>query len=62
MKQIVESNDKDKVSAEERLAALIKEAGAAARARKKKAMDEHFKKLRAVVSEAASRNRNSLST
>ncbi|MFW8601599.1 hypothetical protein ACOHYD_08965 [Desulfobacterota bacterium M19] len=34
---------------EERLAALIKEAGKDARARKKKAMDYHFKKLRAAV-------------
>lgn len=60
MKQIVASNNKGQESAEERLAALIKEAGAAARARKKKAMDEHFKKLRAV-SEEASRIRDSIS-
>ncbi len=60
MEQIVKSNDKDQESAEERLAALIKEAGAAARARKKKAMVEHFKKLRAV-SEEASRSRDTIS-
>jgi len=34
---------------EENLAALIKEAGAEARARKKKIMDYHFKKLRAAA-------------
>ncbi len=62
MKQTFETIDKDRESAEERLAELIKEAGAEARARKKKAMDLHFKKLRAVVSEAASRSRNSAST
>ncbi len=62
MKQTFESTDKDGESAEEQLAKLIKEAGAEARARKKKAMDLHFKKLRAVVSEAAARSRSSAST
>ncbi len=61
MKQTSESKDKAQDSAEERLAELIKEAGAEARARNKKAMEQHFKKLRAVISEAASRNRNSVS-
>ncbi len=36
-------------SGEDELAQLIKEAGETARERKKKAMDEHFKKLRAAI-------------
>ncbi len=59
MKQISESKDKDQDSAEERLAELIKEAGASARARKIKIMNQHFKKLRAVC-EAASLRRDSI--
>jgi hypothetical protein len=34
---------------EEQLAKLIKEAGKTARERKKKTMDNHFKKLRAAI-------------
>ena len=36
-------------SGEEELALLIKEAGKTARARKKKAMDEHFQKLHMAI-------------
>ena len=36
-------------SGEEELAILIKEAGKTARARKKKAMDEHFQKLHMAI-------------
>ena len=36
-------------SGEEELAILIKEAGRTARARKKKAMDEHFQKLHMAI-------------
>ncbi len=60
MEQTFESIDDDEESAEERLAELIKLAGADARTRNKKIMDRHFKKLRAVCEEAA-RHRDSIS-
>ena len=43
---------------EEHLFQLIKQAGEAARARKKKAMAQHVEKLKLVISEAISRKNN----
>ena len=45
-------------SGEEKLAMLIKEAGESARARKKKAMDEHFKRRHMAVTGALSSSQN----
>ena len=51
MKNKNESPDSTDIteSGEEELALLIKEAGKTARARKKKAMDEHFQKLNLAI-------------
>jgi DNA-binding protein YbaB len=42
---------------EEQLASLIKQAGNEARKRRKKTLDEHYKKIKAAVSEAVSRQK-----
>ena len=47
---------------EEHLFQLIKQAGEAARARKKKAMAQHVEKLQRVISEAIARKNNVAST
>jgi hypothetical protein len=62
MKQGFDSNDKNQETAEKRLAALIKQAGDEARARKRKAMAWHFKKLQTVIGEAVSRRQDSIPT
>ena len=43
---------------EEQLSQLIKQAGDEARARKKKAMALHYKKLKAVIAEGVARRQN----
>ena len=45
---------------EEQLASLIRQAGADARIRRKKALDEHFNKLKEVISMAASHLKESI--
>jgi len=62
MKQELDSNDKNQKTAEKRLAALIKQAGDEARARKRKAMAWHFKKLQTVIGEAVSLQQDSMPT
>jgi len=62
MKQELDSNDKNQETAEKRLAALIKQAGDEARARKRKAMAWHFKKLQTVIGEAVSLQQDSMPT
>ena len=62
MKQGFDSNDKNRETAEKRLAALIKQAGDEARARKRKALAWHFKKLQTVIGEAVSRQQASIPT
>ena len=62
MEQAFDSNDKNQETAEERLAALIKQAGDEARARKREALAWHFKKLQAVIGEAVSRQQDSIPT
>lgn len=52
-------NNNHQEDGEEQLAALIKQAGEEARLRKRQAMDQHFKKLRTVIAEGASRWRES---
>ncbi len=51
--------NKNQETAEERLTALIKQAGDEARARKKKALAWHSKKLQAAIGEAVSRRQGS---
>ncbi len=55
MKQEVNLIDKDQETGEDRLTTLIKQAGDEARARKREALAQHFKKLQSVISEAVSR-------
>ncbi|MCP4697066.1 MAG: hypothetical protein GY862_09470 [Gammaproteobacteria bacterium] len=55
MKHATEQNSESQDVAEKHLHELIKQAGEEARERKRKAMDRHFKKIKAVVAEAASR-------
>jgi len=62
MEQAFDSNDKNQETAEERLAALIKQAGDEARARKREALAWHFKKLQTVIGEAVSRQQDSIPT
>lgn len=62
MEQGFDSNDKNQETAEKRLAALIKQAGDEARARKRGALALHFKKLQTVIGEAVSRQQNSMPT
>lgn len=61
MKQGFDLKNKNQETAEERLTALIKQAGDEARARKQKAMAWHLKKLQAVIGEAVSRRQGSRS-
>ncbi|OEU76816.1 MAG: hypothetical protein BA872_05720 [Desulfobacterales bacterium C00003060] len=60
MKQGFDSDDKNQETAENRLAALIKEAGDEARARKREALAWHFEKLQTVIGEAVSRRQDSI--
>jgi hypothetical protein len=60
MTEVSDQNHKHQEAGEEQLAALIKQAGAEARARKRKAMDQHFKKLRAAIAEGVSRWKESI--
>jgi dsDNA-binding SOS-regulon protein len=59
MEKVADRYKKHQESGEEQLAALIKQAGEEARARKREALDLHFKKLRAVIAEGVSRWKNS---
>ncbi len=54
--------DKNQETAEDRLTTLIKQAGDEARARKREALAQHFKKLQAVIDEAVSRQHDSMPT
>ena len=60
MKQRFDSNDKSQEAGEEQLTALIKQAGDEARKLKQEALARHFKKLRAAIAEAASRQHDSI--
>jgi hypothetical protein len=51
-------DENNQEAGEEQLADLIKQAGEEARARRQKAMEEHFSKLRAVIDEALSGQQN----
>lgn len=62
MKQEFDLNDENQETAEKRLAALIKQSGDEARARKREALARHFKKLQAVIGEAVSRRQDSIPT
>lgn len=62
MKQGLGADDKNQETAEKRLTVLIKQAGDEARTRKCKAMTRHFNKLHTVISEAVTRQQNSLPT
>ncbi len=55
MEQNYNPMSKKHETGEEQLAALIRQAGDEARARKKKAMELHYKKLKAAVAEGVSR-------
>ena len=59
MKKGFDLKDKNQETAEERLTALIKQAGDEARARKQKALAWHLKKIQTVIGEAISRRQGS---
>lgn len=60
MEKIVDHNNKRQEAGEEQLTALIKQAGNEARMRKRKALQRHFKMLRAVIAEGVSRRKKSI--
>lgn len=62
MKQESDSIDQNQNTAEDRLTTLIKQAGDEARARKREALAQHFKKLQDVIGEAVSRQQGPTST
>jgi hypothetical protein len=62
MAEVSDQNNKHQEVGEEQLTVLIKQAGDEARARKRKALDRHFKMLRAVVAEGVSRRKESIPT
>jgi hypothetical protein len=55
-----DKNKKHQEVGEEQLTVLIKQAGDEARARKREALDQHFKMLRAVIAEGVSRRKESI--
>jgi len=57
MTEVSDQDNKYQEAGEEQLAALIKEAGEAARARKRKTMDRHFSMLRGAIAEGLSRRK-----
>ena len=60
MDEISDKNKKPQEVGEEQLTVLIKQAGDEARARKREALDQHFKMLRAVIAEGVSRRKESI--
>jgi len=61
MDEISDKNKKHQEVGEEQLSILIKQAGDDARARKREALDQHFKMLRDVIEEGVSRRKESIS-
>jgi hypothetical protein len=60
---MIEVSDQDSQQqevGEEQLKILIKQAGDEARARKREALDRHFKRLRNVIAEGLSRRKESI--
>lgn len=62
MEDISDQDNKHQEVGEEQLTVLIKQAGDEARARKREALDRHFKKLRAAIAEGVSRRKESIPT
>jgi hypothetical protein len=62
MEEVSDQNNKHQEVGEEQLTVLIKQAGDEARARKREALDRHFKMLRAVIAEGVSRRKESIPT
>jgi hypothetical protein len=60
MYEISDKNKKHQEVGEDQLTVLIKQAGEEARARRRKALDKHFKMLRAVIAEGVSRRKESI--
>ncbi|MFC2140761.1 hypothetical protein ACFLQP_00505 [Acidobacteriota bacterium] len=62
MEEVSDQNNKHQEVGEEQLTVLIKQAGDEARARKREALERHFKMLRAVIAEGVSRRKESIPT
>ena len=62
MEEVSDQNNKHQEVGEEQLTVLIKQAGDEARARKREALEQHFKMLRAVIAEGVSRRKESIPT
>ena len=62
MKEVSDQENQQQEVGEEQLSVLIKQAGEDARARKRKAMDRHFKMLRGAIAEGLSRRKESIQT
>jgi len=62
MDEVSDRNNKHQEVGEEQLTVLIKQAGDEARARKREALERHFKMLRAVIAEGVSRRKESIPT
>jgi hypothetical protein len=62
MEEVFDQNNKHQEVGEEQLTVLIKQAGDEARARKREALERHFKMLRAVIAEGVSRRKESIPT
>lgn len=60
MEETADQDNKHQEVGEEQLAILIKQAGDEARARKREAMDRHFKRLRSAIAEGVSRRKKSI--
>ncbi len=60
MEEATDQDNKHQEVGEEQLAILIKQAGEEARARKREAMDRHFKRLRSAIAEGVSRRKKSI--
>ncbi|MFH0926795.1 MAG: hypothetical protein V1872_14375 [bacterium] len=60
MEQKLDVDEEDQEPGEEQLFELIKQAGDEARARKREAMAQHFKKLKDMVAEVMSQQQNSI--
>jgi len=62
MEKKLNPNTSNQEEGEELLSTLIKQAGNEARTRRKKALDEHFNKLKEVIAEAVSHQKKSIPT
>ena len=60
MEEAADQDNKHQEVGEEQLAILIKQAGEEARARKREAMDRHFKRLESAIAEGVSRRKKSI--